>query len=94
MTSFSNTYIVVTVLLGVVVLHEPLTLLKIGGLVLALGGLLLLSYHPHSGKKSGWRPSLSLILIGAYILVVGVATFLEKPACSISMRSNSTRWTL
>lgn len=79
-TSFANAYVVVTVLLGVIILHEPLGVIKVAGLVLTLGGLLLLAYHPHRGKQAGWYPGLSLVLIGAYVVVVGVATFLEKPA--------------
>ncbi len=79
-TCFANAYIVVTVLLGVVILHEPLTILKIAGIALTLAGLGLLSYHSQKGKKSSFHVSLPLILIGGYIVLIGVATFLEKPA--------------
>ena len=44
--TFSNLYIVITILLGVVVLHEHVTALKVVGLACTLGGILLLTHTP------------------------------------------------
>jgi drug/metabolite transporter (DMT)-like permease len=46
--TLSNLYIVITSLLGMSLLHESVTAVKIAGLVLTLGGVLLLAYPPSS----------------------------------------------
>src|SRR2546425_884563 len=43
---FANLYIVITILLGIVVLGEPVTTLKIAGLVCTLAGVLVLAHPP------------------------------------------------
>ena len=84
--AFANLYIVVTVLLGMIVLHEAVTPLKIASLGVTLAGVLVLSYSPgRHGVQPGegaatethWlRPLANL---AAYILLVGTGAFLEKP---------------
>jgi drug/metabolite transporter (DMT)-like permease len=84
----SNLYIVITCLLGMTLLHESITALKIGGLVLTLGGVLLLAYPPssryavHSATSVAKKapPARALLLMGGYIVIVGIGAFLEKPA--------------
>jgi len=84
----SNLYIVITFLLGITLLHEPVTALKIGGLVLTLGGVVLLANPPSSryavhsaisvAKKA--PPARAFILMGGYVVLIGIGAFLEKPA--------------
>lgn len=83
----SNLYIVVTVLLGITVLHEAVTPLKIVGLAVTLAGVLLLSYTPGrfgvqsgSGAARTQLPLLPFAVMAAYVVLIGVSTFLEKPA--------------
>lgn len=85
--SVANSYIVITVLLGLLVLHEPVGVSTVAGLILAIAGVLLISARPRSGISSATRPALAsrpgrlpYIVLGANIVLVGVATFLEKPA--------------
>ena len=42
--TLSNLYIVITIVLGIVVLHEPVTVLKIAGLICILAGVLVLAH--------------------------------------------------
>ena len=44
--TLSNLYIVVTIVLGIVVLHEPVTVLKIAGLACIVAGVVLLGHSP------------------------------------------------
>jgi drug/metabolite transporter (DMT)-like permease len=84
----SNLYIVITCLLGMTLLHESVTVLKIAGLALSLGGVLLLAYPPSSryavhsassvAKKA--RSARALLLMGGYVVIIGIGAFLEKPA--------------
>jgi drug/metabolite transporter (DMT)-like permease len=84
----SNLYIVITFLLGITLLHEPFTALKIGGLILTLGGVLLLANPPSSryavhsaisvAKKA--PPARAFLVMGGYVVVIGIGAFLEKPA--------------
>lgn len=84
----SNLYIVITFLLGISLLHEPVTALKIGGLVLTLAGVVLLANPPSSryavhsalsvAKKA--PPLRAFLLMGGYVVLIGIAAFLEKPA--------------
>jgi drug/metabolite transporter (DMT)-like permease len=84
----SNLYIVITFLLGITLLHEPVTALKIGGLVLTLGGVLLLANPPssryavHSATSVAKKapPRRAFLVMGGYIVIIGVGAFLEKPA--------------
>ncbi len=83
----ANLYIVVTVLLGIAILHEAITPPKIAGLAITLAGVLLLSYTP--GKygvdlgKSGTRTRVRFLpfaIMAAYVALIGLSSFLEKPA--------------
>jgi drug/metabolite transporter (DMT)-like permease len=84
----SNLYIVITFLLGITLLHEPVSALKIGGLVLTLGGVLLLANPPSSryavhsaisvAKKA--PPARAYVVMGGYVVIIGIGAFLEKPA--------------
>ncbi|PZR99563.1 MAG: hypothetical protein DLM70_15230 [Chloroflexi bacterium] len=85
--SVANLYIVVTVLLGVAVLHEALTLLKIAALIITVIGAVALARAParHAVQTSGSavQPNhrgLAFGILGLYVALVGVSTFLEKPA--------------
>jgi drug/metabolite transporter (DMT)-like permease len=85
--TFSNLYIMVTTLLGIVVLGERLTLLKITGVICIAVGVVLLARAParygvdrqaESGEKT---PSVrAFAIMAVYVVVVGVGAFLEKPA--------------
>ncbi|HEX6796853.1 MAG TPA: EamA family transporter [Ktedonobacterales bacterium] len=48
----ANGYLVVTVVLGIVVLHEPLTLFTLAGLVLTIGGAVVLTMRSHAGRRA------------------------------------------
>jgi drug/metabolite transporter (DMT)-like permease len=84
----SNLYIVITSLLGMTLLHESVTALKIGGLALTLGGVLLLAYPPssryavHSATSIAKKapPARAFLAMGGYIVIIGIGAFLEKPA--------------
>ena len=86
--TLSNLYIVVTALLGMSVLRESVTVTKIAGLALTLGGVLLLAHPPasrygvHSASSSAKKPppTRALLMMGGYVVIVGVGAFLEKPA--------------
>ena len=86
--TLSNLYIVVTALLGMSVLRESITVVKIAGLALTLGGVLLLAHPPasrygvHSASSSAKKapPTRALLMMGAYVVLVGIGAFLEKPA--------------
>jgi drug/metabolite transporter (DMT)-like permease len=84
----SNLYVVITFLLGITLLHEPVTALKIGGLVLTLGGVLLLANPPssryavHSATSIAKKapPARAFLVMGGYVVIIGIGAFLEKPA--------------
>jgi drug/metabolite transporter (DMT)-like permease len=98
--TLSNLYIVITILLGIVVLYEPITVLKIAGLTCTVAGVLVLGQsparyatHPEAGSastsntahpkaSSAGTPlqSRGLAIMGIYVVLIGVGTFLEKPA--------------
>jgi uncharacterized membrane protein len=86
--TLSNLYIVITSLLGMSLLHESATPVKIAGLALTLGGVLLLAYPPasrygvHSARSSAKKPPplRAFLMMGAYVVIVGIGAFLEKPA--------------
>jgi len=84
----SNLYIVITFLLGITLLDEHVTALKIAGLVLTLGGVLLLANPPssryavHSATSVAKKapPARAFLLMGGYVVIIGIGAFLEKPA--------------
>lgn len=86
--TLSNLYIVITCLLGMTLLHESVTFLKIAGLTLTLGGALLLAYRPssrygvHSATSVAKKaPTARAFLpMGGYVVIIGIGAFLEKPA--------------
>jgi drug/metabolite transporter (DMT)-like permease len=85
--TLSNLYIVITIVLGIVVLHEPVTVLKIAGLACTLAGVLVLGHsparyaaHPEDSSASTPRQARGFAIMGIYIVMIGVGAFLEKPA--------------
>jgi drug/metabolite transporter (DMT)-like permease len=85
--TLSNLYIVITVVLGIVVLHEPVTVLKIAGLICILAGVLILARAParHAANPEVSSASMpvqarGLAIMGIYVVMIGVSSFLEKPA--------------
>lgn len=84
--TFSNLYIVITILLGLVVLGEPVTALKIAGLVCTLAGVLFLAHppgrfgvHSQAATDSKAIPLRAFMVMAVYIVLIGVGAFLEKP---------------
>jgi drug/metabolite transporter (DMT)-like permease len=83
--TLSNLYLVVTTLLGITILGEAITVLKLGGLVATIAGGLLLDATPArfgvQGRAGGKQVTAlrPLLIMGAYAVLVGVSTFLEKP---------------
>ena len=86
--TLANLYIVITCLLGMTLLHESVTVLKIAGLTLTLGGVLLLAYPPssrygvHSATSVAKKAPKARVFLtmGGYIVIIGIGAFLEKPA--------------
>ena len=85
--TFSNLYIAITTLLGIVALGESLTVLKITGLACTVAGVALLAHAPaRYGVNSGTssvtvaRPVRAFVIMASYIGIIGVGAFLEKPA--------------
>src|SRR5262249_39807872 len=85
--TLSNLYIVITVLLGVAVLHEPVTGLKVAGLVCIMAGMRGRAHprarHATSAETSSASTPVQargLAIMGGYIVLIGVSAFLEKPA--------------
>lgn len=85
--TFSNLYLVITIVLGVIVLGEPITALKVAGLAGTLAGVLMLARAPvrygvHSKASSAEQPLRlrAFATMAAYVVIVGVGAFLEKPA--------------
>lgn len=84
--SAANCYIVVTVVLGIVLLHDSFTLVTAVGLLLTGAGIVALS-SPHRPATSGASLTVKAIAahmrgagwIGGYVLLAGVSAFLEKP---------------
>lgn len=86
--TFSNLYIVITILLGIIVLGERVTALKIVGLACILVGVVFLAHSPvryavtpdaTSSDNKMFRLR-ALGIIATYVIIVGVGAFLEKPA--------------
>ena len=85
--TLSNLYIVVTIFLGIVVLHEPVTVLKVAGLTCIVAGVLILGHsparyaaHPQDSAAGARRRARGFVIMGSYIVMIGVGAFLEKPA--------------
>jgi uncharacterized membrane protein len=85
--TFANLYIVITIFLGVVVLGEPITALKMAGLGCSVAGVLVLAHPParygvrlETSSNSRPPPVRAFVIMGAYIVLSGVGAFLEKPA--------------
>ena len=85
--TFSNLYLAITILLGILVLGEPITALKVVGLLGTLAGVLLLGYaptrygvHGDPSADNNALPARAVVIMGTYIVIVGVGAFLEKPA--------------
>lgn len=85
--TFANLYIVITIFLGVVVLGEPITALKVAGLGCTLAGVLVLAHPParngvqlETGIDNKSMPIRAFVIMGTYIVLSGVGAFLEKPA--------------
>ena len=85
--TLSNLYIVITIVLGIVVLHEPVTVLKVVGLTCTVAGVLVLGHSPARQTANPEASSASVRLqgrgfaiMGLYIVMIGVGAFLEKPA--------------
>ncbi|HKC18805.1 MAG TPA: EamA family transporter, partial [Candidatus Dormibacteraeota bacterium] len=75
--TLSNLYLVITAALGVVLLSEPVTLLKIVGFLATLIGVVVLSHtparygvtHPGGGGKRG-PPKRAYVIMAVYVVVV------------------------
>jgi drug/metabolite transporter (DMT)-like permease len=85
--TFSNLYIVITTLLGIVALGEPMTALKVAGLACTVTGIVWLGRAParygvdrEAGARNTAAPAHAFVVMAAYVVVVGVGAFLEKPA--------------
>lgn len=85
--TYSNLYIAITTLLGVVVLGESLTMLKLSGLACTLAGVVVLAHapawygvNPDTGSPEAARPIRAFVIMASYIGIIGVGAFLEKPA--------------
>ena len=85
--TLSNLYIVVTIVLGIVFLHEPVTGLKIAGLTCIIAGVVILGHsparyaaHTQSSTASAPRQARGFVIMAIYIVLIGVGAFLEKPA--------------
>jgi transporter family protein len=85
--TFSNLYIAITTLLGIVALGESVTALKITGLACTLAGVVLLAHaparygvNPDTSSGEHARPVRAFLIMAGYIGIIGVGAFLEKPA--------------
>ena len=83
----ANLYIVVTILLGVAILHETMTPLKIASLATTFIGVLVRSYSPGRHGVQPGKPATKyklqlrpFAILAVYVALVGISTFLEKPA--------------
>lgn len=86
--TLSNLYLIVTTVLGISILGESVTVLKVIGVIATLAGALLLDFAParfgigaghDEVRKRSMRPFL---IMAVYVVLVGVSTFLEKPVLS------------
>jgi drug/metabolite transporter (DMT)-like permease len=78
--TLSNLYLVITAALGIALLHESDTVLKLAGLAATLAGVLLLAYSPasrygvHSASSIAKRtpPPRAYLSMGGYVLIIGI----------------------
>lgn len=85
--TFSNLYIAITTLLGIVVLGESVTALKITGLACTVAGVVLLAHaparygvNPEARAGQNAPPVRAFVIMAGYIVIIGLGAFLEKPA--------------
>jgi drug/metabolite transporter (DMT)-like permease len=85
--TLSNLYLVITTLLGIIILREPVTALKLAGFGATLVGVVLLSHtptrygvNPEVAADSKGRSIRGFAVMAAYIGMIGIGAFLEKPA--------------
>lgn len=78
----ANGYLVVTIALGIIVLHDPLTLFTLAGLVLTIGGAVALSMRSGSGRAS--TASDSATGGGSRFALVASPSFTSLSAASAS----------
>src|SRR5260370_23257940 len=83
--TLSNLYIVITIVLGIVVLHEPVTVLKIAGLTCIMAGVLILGHsparyalHPEDGSASTPGQARGFVIMGIYIVMIWVGDLPAK----------------
>ncbi|HYM96129.1 MAG TPA: EamA family transporter [Candidatus Sulfotelmatobacter sp.] len=83
--TLSNLYLVVTTVMGIALLGESITVVKVAGVVATIAGALLLDAAPPRFAVQGaavprrelqGRP---LLIMAAYVVLVGLSAFLEKP---------------
>lgn len=85
--TFSNLYLVITTLLGIVLLGEPITILKVAGFAATLAGTVGLSHAParysvnrEARSDNKTPPVRAFVVMATYVVIIGVGAFLEKPA--------------
>jgi drug/metabolite transporter (DMT)-like permease len=85
--TFSNLYMAITTLLGIAVLGESATALKITGLACTVAGVVLLAHaparygvNPRARAGQNAPPVRAFVIMAGYIVIIGVGAFLEKPA--------------
>jgi uncharacterized membrane protein len=85
--TLSNLYLVITIVLGIAVLHEPVTAFTVAGLACTLAGVLVLVHPP--AKYALHAPAVlpdkalpvrAFGIMGVYVVLIGTGAFLEKPA--------------
>jgi hypothetical protein len=86
--TLSNLYIVIAVVLGIVLLHEPVTALKIAGLVCIMATVLVRARIParHAASPRPAQPAQPVrplqargfAIMGFYIVMIGVAPSLRS----------------
>lgn len=89
----ANGYLVVTVVLGIVVLHEPLTVFTLAGLALTIGGAVVLSLRsrsaPDVGSVSSAGGSRFALVAAAAPAPPSASTSASAPAASANASSGS-----
>lgn len=85
--TLANLYIVITTLLGMTVLGEPVTPLKLTGLTCMVAGVVVLGHTPTRYGVNPATPSVdkpppvrAFVIMATYVVLIGVGAFLEKPA--------------
>jgi drug/metabolite transporter (DMT)-like permease len=85
--TFANLYLVITAVLGIVVLSEAVTPLKVAGFAATLVGVVVLSHSParygvnrDEESDAGSLPKRAYAVMASYVVIIGVSAFLEKPA--------------